>query len=234
MRSYYELTIPFQSLLQMCLFLEVCVGGCIFVLMMNRKKTLSKFFVLLGMVVSGGLLVLYTAEARADLRNLVIPQISDWLCSKSAAIPMLVFGVILAVYIYCIKKEMEFRKNTITRSSIKEGIDKISSGLCFYMDGGRLILANRRMNELSFSITGQDLQNAELFWKILSEGETQPEVQRLSYGNRPNFRLADGSVWTFAYENLNGIHQLSAADTTQIQMVTDELREKNKELEALN
>ena len=234
MRNYYDLTIPFQSLLQMCLFLEVCVGGCIFFSMIHRKKTPSKFIVLLGMVVSGSMLVLYTAEARADLRNLVIPKISDWLCSKPAGIPVMVFCVILAVYSYCVKKEMEFRKNTITRSSIKEGIDKISSGLCFYMDGGRLILANRRMNELSFAITGQDLQNAEVFWKILSEGEIQPEIQRLSYGNRPNFRLLDGTVWTFAYENLNDIHQLSAADTTQIQLVTDELREKNKELETLN
>ena len=79
---------------------------------------------------------------------------------------------------------------------------------CFYMDGGRIVLANQRMNELSFAITGQDLQNAEAFWKVLSEGEVQPGVKRLSYGERPNFRLKDGDVWTFAYEELNGIHQL--------------------------
>mgnify|MGYP006955468354 CR=1 FL=1 len=35
-------------------------------------------------------------------------------------------------------------------------------------------------------------------------------------------------------ENLNGIHQLSAADTTQIQEVTDKLKEKNIELATLN
>ena len=90
------------------------------------------------------------------------------------------------------------------------------------------------MNELCFRIVGRDLQNAELFWEILSGGEVLPGVQRLSYGSRPNFRLHDGSVWTFAYENLNGIHQLSAADTTQIQAVTDELKDKNIELAALN
>ena len=76
------------------------------------------------------------------------------------------------------------------------------------MDGGRIILANQRMNELSFAIAGQDLQNAEAFWKILSEGEIQSEVKRLSYGERPNFRLKNGEVWTFAYEALNGIQPI--------------------------
>jgi hypothetical protein len=46
--------------------------------------------------------------------------------------------------------------------------------------------------------------------------------------------LQDGTVWSFSHEDLNGIYQLSAADTTQIQAVTDELKEKNIELAALN
>lgn len=234
MITYYDLTIPLKSLIQMCLFFEVCFGGCILLSMVYRKKLSSKLWVCLGMGVSGVLLILYTAEARANLRHLMIPEISDWLCAQSAGIPIVVLTAILMLYIYYVRKEIEYRKNTITRSSIKEGIDKISSGLCFYMDGGRIVLANQRMNELSFEITGQDLQNAEAFWKVLSEGEVQPGVKRLSYGERPNFRLKNGEVWTFAYEALNGIHQLSAADTTQIQMVTDELQMKNKELEALN
>ncbi len=234
MIRYYDLTIPLKSLIQMCLFLELCFGACIYVSIKQRKRSSSKCFTLLGMVVSGGLLILYMGETKANLLSLCMPKMSDWICSQSIGIPIIVLLLILIMYIFFLRKEIEYRKNTITRSSIKEGIDKISSGLCFYMDGGRIILANQRMNELSFAIAGQDLQNAEAFWKILSEGEIQPEVKRLSYGERPNFRLKNGEVWTFAYEALNGIHQLSAADTTQIQMVTDELQMKNKELEALN
>lgn len=234
MMSYNDLSIPFRSLIILSLFLELCVGGCMLPVVFRRKRLLPKFHVILSMVCVGVMMIIYTAEARANLRNLEIPKISEWLCSRSIIIPLLVFVVVLFGFAHLITKEVQFRKNTITRSSIKEGIDKISSGLCFYLDGGRVILVNSRMNELCFQLLGRDLQNAELFWKILSGGEVQPDIQRLSYGERPNFRLTDGTVWTFAYENLNGIHQLSAADTTQIQAVTDELKEKNIELAALN
>ena len=234
MMSYNDLSIPFRSLMILGLFLELCVGGCMIPVVFRRKKQLPKLLVVLGMACVGVMMIIYTAEARANLRALEIPEISKWLCSCPILIPLLVFVVALAGFAYLIIKELQFRKNTITRSSIKEGIDKISSGLCFYLDGGRVILVNSRMNELCFRLVGRDLQNAELFWEILSGGEVLPGVQRLSYGSRPNFRLQDGTVWTFAYENLNGIHQLSAADTTQIQAVTDELKDKNIELAALN
>lgn len=234
MMSYNDLSIPFRSLMILGLFLELCVGGCMIPVVFRRKKQLPKILIILGMAAVATMMIIYTAEARANLRALEIPEISKWLRSCPILIPLLVFVVALAGFAYLIIKELQFRKNTITRSSIKEGIDKISSGLCFYLDGGRVILVNSRMNELCFRIVGRDLQNAELFWEILSGGEVLPGVQRLSYGSRPNFRLQDGTVWTFAYENLNGIHQLSAADTTQIQAVTDELKDKNIELAALN
>ena len=97
-----------------------------------------------------------------------------------------------------------------------------------------MILSNSRMNELSHAVVGRDLQNAELFWQILSGGEVRPEVKRLSFGNYPNFRLKDGTVWTFSREKLDGFIQLTAADTTLQQSLTDELREKNLDLAAMN
>ena len=97
-----------------------------------------------------------------------------------------------------------------------------------------MILLNNRMNELCHAIVGRDLQNAELFWEILRAGQAQPAVPRLTEGDSPSFRLPDGSVWMFAYEDLDGIHQLSATDVTQLQAVTDELKEKNAQLAALN
>ncbi|MBE6985117.1 MAG: hypothetical protein E7434_05855 [Ruminococcaceae bacterium] len=113
-------------------------------------------------------------------------------------------------------------------------MDQITSGLCFYVEGGRLILSNSRMNELCHAIVGRDLQNAELFWQILSGGEVSPLVERLSYGRHPNFRLENGRVWTFSREKLDGFIQLTAADTTLQQALTDELRDKNLDLAAMN
>ena len=59
-------------------------------------------------------------------------------------------------------------------------------------------------------------------------------MKRLAFGLYPCFRLPDGTVWSFAREELEGFIQLTAADTTQQQALTDELRDKNLELAALN
>ena len=97
-----------------------------------------------------------------------------------------------------------------------------------------MILANQRIHTLCFQIAGRDLQNAQIFWELLCSGEPIPGVRRIASGNQPVFQLADGSVWTFSCKEVGDIFQLSAAQTTQIHAVTEELKQKNVELEALN
>ena len=232
--TYCNLAVPLRCILILGLFLEFCFGAYILSLLSLRKKPGAAILTLLAMLLSLGLMIIYTAEARANLRSLEVPAISDWLCQKSVLLPIAVLIGVLLLQLHIFRAEWLFRKNTITRSSIKEGVDKISSGLCFYRQGGRVILANRRINELCFNIAGRDLQNAQKFWGLLQNGEPVPGVERLQKGNQPVFRLEDGTVWTFSCRELSGIFQLSAADTTEIHAVTETLREKNKELEALN
>lgn len=231
---YYNLSIPLRCVLILGLFLEFCFGGCILFLLRLRKKHKDVIITLSAILMSLALMIIYTAEARAKLRSLSVPAISDWLCQRSVLFPVAVLVAVLVAELYIFRSEWLFLKNTITRSSIKEGVDKISSGLCFYQQGGRVILSNQRMNELCFKIAGKDLQNAQKFWELLQGGDAVQGVQRLQEGNQPIFRLADGTVWTFSREELSGIFQLSAADTTEIHAVTETLRAKNKELEALN
>ena len=195
---------------------------------------MPKLLLTLAIVLCTVPMVLYVAEARANLRFVPVPAVSAWLCRRSVFWPVLLIGGVGVYFGYLIREELRYRSNTITRSSIKEGVDKISSGLCFYVEGGRLILCNSRMNALCHAIVGRDLQNAELFWQILSGGEVRPGVERLSFGSYPNFHLPDGTVWTFAREELEGFYQLTAANTTQQQALTDELCEKNLDLAALN
>ena len=234
MMIYYDLTIPLRCVLILCLFLEFCFGAYLLFLLRLRKKQGTGVTTLLAMIISGTLMIIFTAEARANLRSLLVPAVSDWLCRKSIWFPIAVILVIFVLELYVFRDELKFRRNTITRSSIKEGVDKISSGLCFYQHGGRVILANQRINMLCFQIAGKDLQNAQNFWDLLCNGDPAPGVQRLESGNQPVFRLADGSVWTFSCEEIEGVFQLNAADTTRIHAVTEELKQKNIELAALN
>ena len=234
MLTYYDLSIPMRSLLILGFFLTFCVGGCALWVVLRRTRLLPKLLVALGFITSGICVILYTAEATWRLRAFRLPAVADRFCRLPLAVLVVLLLIILAWFLHICLKEQSYRKRTITRSSIKEGIDKISSGLCFYREDGRVILTNQQMQKLSFAIAGKDLQNAALFWQFLQSETVKTDAERLSTGERPSFRLADGTVWTFACENLGGICQLSAADTTQVQAVTDQLQAKNADLAALN
>ena len=234
MMIYSQLSIPGKSAVILSLFLAVCIGGCLIGAVLRHKGLVHKILLPASILFLAVPMIVYTGEARANLRSLDVPAVSMWFCSRPVLLPVGLLLPVLVYYGYLWYEDCRFRKTTITRSSIKEGVDKITSGLCFYMTGGRVILANSCMNELSHRIVGQDLQNAEAFWLILSGGEVLPGVERISFGSYPNFRLPDGSVWTFSREDLDGFIQLTAADTTLQQNLTDELRDKNLDLAALN
>ena len=90
------------------------------------------------------------------------------------------------------------------------------------------------MNNLCFKIVGRDLQNAKLFWEILTEGEVLPEIERISSGEHPSFRLTDGKVWTFSRAELEDVIQLVAADTTELSDINQELKIRIAELSVIN
>lgn len=234
MMLYSQLSIPGKSAVILSLFLAVCIGGCLIGAVLRHKGIVHKILLPASILLIAVPMIVYTGEARANLRSLEVPAVSMWLCSRPVLLPVGLLLPVLLYYGYLWYEDWQFRKTTITRSSIKEGVDKITSGLCFYMTGGRVILANSCMNDLSHRIVGQDLQDAEAFWQSLSGGEVLPGVERISFGAYPNFRLPDGCVWTFSREELDGFIQLTAADTTLQQNLTDELRDKNLDLAALN
>ena len=234
MMNFYDL-LPFQRTGLLALFFVAwCINVCLLGTVFKRRYRLPKILVPLGGLANMTVLILCAATVRAGRQHLEPSLAADWFCRQPVLIPVLIVSVIVAYNSYVIYEGWRYRKTTLTRSSIKEGVDKVSSGLCFYYDGGRVILLNNRMNELCHAIVGRDLQNAELFREILRGGQVRPDVTRLTEGDGPSFRLPDGSVWLFAYADLGGIHQLSATDVTQLQAVTDELKEKNAQLAALN
>ena len=232
--TYFDLSIPMRCLILLGCFLSIGIGGYLITGVYRRKSRQHHLLLFCAIALNAVILILYVGEARANLRSLEVPEISSWLCSQSVFWPLLLLAATAAYYVHLIREEWHYRENTIDRSSIKEGVDQISSGLCFYIKGGRVILANSRMNALCHTIAGHALQDAEAFWKTLSGCEVQPGVKRLAFGLYPCFRLPNGTVWSFAREELDGFIQLTAADTTQQQALTDELRDKNLELAALN
>lgn len=114
------------------------------------------------------------------------------------------------------------------KKAVKEGCDNLPMGICFAAISGEVLLINRVMQQLSHTLTGEALQNAQYFWKIIAQGTLkndalrmqQENVQQSKEKNQYVLRLANDRYWTFTRKKLDidGQHliELTAADTTDL------------------
>ncbi|MGN0745189.1 MAG: sensor histidine kinase [Aristaeellaceae bacterium] len=152
---------------------------------------------------------------------------------------MLVVMALLAAWLAGVALRLyRWRRHHLSQTSVKEGLDLLPAGLCFYAEGGLTRLVNRRMNELCRTLTGMPLLNGEEFWHRLEKGELLPECEALACGESPLVRTADGQVWSFTrtilmVDGQNAV-QLVASDVTQEHAMNLRLAKENQRLAEMN
>ncbi len=234
MLSFASLSMPFKTLLVTALFLSLCTGVCTSILVGRKQGKLRQLLLILSTAALAAMMLLYTSIIPAERAKPNIPSIAIGFAELPILISVLLWLLILLYLLHVIAAEIKRRSTAITLSSIKESLDHLQTGLCFSLPNGLILLSNHRMNELSHQLFGQPLQNANLFWKALQSGETASGVSRLSAGDHPEFSLADDSIWTFKFEKLDSVIQITAAQTTRQHQLLSELQVRNRELEAMS
>ncbi|MDO4863603.1 MAG: hypothetical protein Q4A05_05475 [Ruminococcus sp.] len=146
-------------------------------------------------------------------------------------IAALLTAVAVAELIGCLRK----RNSRLTMMSVKESMDSLPTGICFYWDGGLTKLVNLTMDSIANQLTGENISDAEHFCKTVFGGETPYSVKG---GEMPVICFADGTAYSFAHreEMLDGkpIHELIAYNITEEFRLTAELREKQKQARYIN
>ena len=66
-----------------------------------------------------------------------------------------------------------WKEEHITPMSVKDSIDMLHAGLCYWEDGGRIILSNKKMDEICLALSGEMLLNGEKFYQCI-ESECMP------------------------------------------------------------
>lgn len=234
MMNYYALPILPRIALMLSLFLILCGNICMLPLVLQRKPLLPKILTPLCVFFSAGMMILFSADVRIEKYGLNPSPASRWLCEKPILVVLIMVTVMFVFLVCSVVREAHLRRATLTRSAIKESLDHLTTGLCFYAENGRVLLVNHQMIRLCHVMLGSDLQNASVLWEALSGGTMQPGVIRLSMGSQPSFRLADQTVWTFSRVDLQGFYQITAANTTQLHELTEDLKQKNIALAALH
>ena len=131
-----------------------------------------------------------------------------------------------------------WRKNNITPMSIKEGVDKLPTGLCCCNENGVPKLVNHRMDDFCRIITGQPLFDGSELWNSLKSGETVGGSYAVTKGEKPIIRLPDGEVRSFSRNEMTVdgkiIYEITAADITEQYALSCQLQEYNEGLSQVN
>ena len=235
MINYYSLNIPLRAILMTLLFVCANTSLALFIRLLKRKRRIqAKVLLPIVMIVNGFFCVMFATEARAAKFSRELPEFVKDVCEMPLIICIVLLIVGFGYVLFAYFSDLNFRRTNLSRASIKESLDKLPTGLCFYQKNGRTVLVNDVMYDLCYKIVGRDLQNAKLFWEILRDGEVLPEIERISSGEHPSFRLTNGRVWTFACEELDEVMQLVAADTTELSDINQELKVRIADLSVIN
>lgn len=82
-----------------------------------------------------------------------------------------VYLVLSALGIYRVRQVYIWQREHISNLSVKQAVDKIPFGVCYYNNVGRILLINKAMTDLCEEIIGEPVQNGhKTFEKILAMG----------------------------------------------------------------
>ena len=146
------------------------------------------------------------------------PKVTTAFCSFPVVLILAVEMITVIYLVWGTQYRVHLRKESLTRSSIKEALDQLPAGVAFAEMSGNVVFANLSMNAISESRFGKDIT--------------------LIAGFEHNTVYSDGTkTWQFTQKNItwNGkpYIQLTANDITEEARINEELKNKNKKLKEI-
>lgn len=133
---------------------------------------------------------------------------------------------------------MIWNRTHITPASVKEAIDNMPRGVCCFKPGGRILLANRSMEEFCRIVTGKALTDGEAFESCLLSGTLMPGCSREQLGERQVILTGDGTACFVSAQNVQDgkstVRVLTVSDMTEEYRKTMDLLDNQVKVSELN
>ena len=231
--EYLQYSVVFLNLIVLILNIYSLITSVVF----RVKKTYIVTGALLTAVTSA--LLVFSCGANFEYRKSLYRE-SAWIKVFDLFTPFFVVGLVLLLSASVLLLAFVIRrnKNSINIASIKEGMDKLPAGLCYYSSDGVPRFINHRMDSLCRELTGEPLFDANALWQRLTEGNVLwgNKVEKTGYD--PIITVADGNTLSFtkAERTIGGepMYELRATDITTQYALYLELSEQNKQQLSLN
>lgn len=236
---YYELSDVERGMYGICAIILMMAAIAILVTVCTRhmelRYALSAFMLAVAL--------LFVLQGLTDVNYQMISEGSFCYFAKVigrlpcafVALLLLLCAIIESIFVWVLWRE---KKNRLTPGAIKEGMDALPDGICFFAADGQPLLVNTQMNRISGELFDTEILNAEEFWKRLKTGERMDNGVILRREPTVLVRTEDGKIWDFHRNILtighSEIHELIAYDVTRQYELNGELEEQNQRLSRIN
>ena len=221
---------------------RVLYGSCAVVLMVGALSLLTavciwhmeRRYIVSAAVLS--VLSFLTVQGMIDVNNVLFRK-TPAVLSLAKAMEKTPISIILFLLVLIAAAEgvaavffLRRKKNMLTPGAIKESLDSLPDGVCFFAKDGQPLLVNKQMQQLSGELFGTEMPAAQDFWEQLvrtagtvpSDADADPGI---------TLRTSDGKVWEFHRQALKtahaGIQEMIACDVTRQYRLRRELEERN-------
>lgn len=239
MISYYDLPFYIHSILGVIDI--IAITGSIFILIKVCDMHMTKLC-----IVSAAVFAVYNMLLFQVINDVGANLVGDSKIVFAADIAEQVpFAVVVAfilismtVDILVLLKLWSVEEEMLTPGAIKDFVDEMHYGICFYDEDGMPLFVNRQMNRLCVAITGRELMNGVTFTGMFMDGGNSGGVDIIRKNPTVMISDVDGTVWEFQMEKFNmrrnSINEIRAYDITEWYNLNIRLGERIDSLNVVN
>ena len=235
MRSFYLSSTAAQSILLAALFLTLILS--LFLLIVSFTGYRDKRNRYMNMPIFLFLFILLSELTDAFSRMNKGLEYKTWL-----PLPLWLLWCIVAaadfLLIWEIVRLRRLKRQELSRDSVKQAIDLLPSGICYFTPSGSVKLCNMQMHILFRTLSQSDLQTLPELQDALAHCDAGSGVIRLSH-ERQTYLFPDGKAWRYRQNVVTDedgavYTETIFSDMTELYHKKLELKEQIKQLNAIS
>ena len=235
MRSFYLSSTAAQSILLAALFLTLILS--LFLLIVSFTGYRDKRNRYMNMPIFLFLFILLSELTDAFSRLNEGLEYKTWL-----PLPLWLLWCIVAsadfLLIWEIVRLRRLKRQELSRDSVKQAIDLLPSGICYFTPSGSVKLCNMQMHILFRTLSQSDLQTLPELQDALAHCDAGSGVIRLSH-ERQTYLFPDGKAWRYRQNVVTDedgavYTETIFSDMTELYHKKLELKEQIKQLNAIS
>ena len=193
MKNFYLSSALAQTILLVALFLTLILSLFLQLTAYGRQRDKWKRYLHLSVFLF--LLILLSVLADASSQINEGSQYKTWLPLPMWLLWCITFAADFLI-IWDIAGLWRLKKQALSHDSIKQALDMLPSGICYFTPFGNVKLCNRQMDSLFRTISQRDLQALSELQEALSDCDAGSRVIRLSR-ERQTYLFPDGKAWRY-------------------------------------